>query len=288
MSPRPARLHSTFVTPERPDPAPSSPPRKHNPLNNRLRLCAPGTGCARALARAVLAGGARGGAMKEAAKAPHVGCRACVRVPSGAGRVWGRQCSVLSHHRSPSARLSCARAKAPGGAGSMQVKHVLTRESDRLRRREDGQQRCADPRAMPSCLHPRQYDRGLCSWIGELAARRSHSLLGQAASFALNFALCFCFVGRLKAEGPCILESCQVEAEGQRREELDPDPPAQPLTPRASHANQDLRQSDSSQTPRPAHQLDPRTAKSALSQAEQGCREQTQTGEARYSRASGR
>ena len=271
MSPSPARLHSTLVTPERPDPAPSSPPRKHNPLNNRLRLCAPGTGCARALARAVLGGGARGGAMKEAAKAPHVGCRACVRVPSGAGRVWGRQCSVLSHHRSPSARLPCARAKAPGGAGSMQVKHVLTRESDRLRRREDGQQRCADPRAMPSCLHPRQYDMqlklGLCR-IGGLTG----GLRPQANSF---------FLGSLESW-------CQVEAEGQRREELDPDPPAQPLTPRASHANQDLRQSDTSQTPRPAHQLDPRTAKSALSQAEQGCREQTQRGEARYSRASGR
>ena len=55
---------------------------------------------------------------------------------------------------------------APGGAGSMQVKHVLTRESDRLRRREDGQQRCANPRAMPSWLHPRQHDRGLCGWTG--------------------------------------------------------------------------------------------------------------------------
>ena len=78
----------------------------------------------------------------------------------------------------------------------MQVKHVLTRESDRLRRREDGQQRCADPRAMPSCLHPRQYDRGLCSWIGGLAARRSHSLLGpaQAASFLLRFELCSLFL----------------------------------------------------------------------------------------------
>ena len=143
--------------------------------------------------------------MKEAAKAPHVGCRACVRVPSGAGRVWGRQCSVLSHHRSPSARLSCARAKAPGGAGSMQVKHVLTRESDRLRRREDGQQRCADPRAMPSCLHPRQYDRGLCSWIGELAARRSH--LSSWPGCLLRFELCSLFLFCRQAQGRRALHS---------------------------------------------------------------------------------